>query len=316
MSGISDTLRRSALVLVWILMIIGFTIPLGSQFLSTANFGNMFSSQTVLLILAIALLLPLIAGDFDLSVASVLTMSSLITATLNVNHGWSVWAACAVALAACLGIGLVNAIFIAFLGIDSFIVTLGTATVLAGLSLLISDSSAITGVSPTLSDWVVGNRFLGISLEFYEGLILVAIMWYVLEWTPAGQRLLFVGRGRSVARLSGIRVRRVRMLALMGCSLIAGLAGIVFAGTTGGADPTSGNTFLLPAFAAVFLGSTAIKPGRFNAVGTLVAVYFLVTGITGLGQLGVEAYVQQLFYGGALLVAVTVSHFVRERGRL
>jgi ribose transport system permease protein len=294
-------------------MIIGFTIPLGSRFLSGENFGNMFSSQTVALILAIAVLLPLTAGDFDLSVASVLTLSALITATLNVNHGWSIWTACLAALGACLAVGLVNAMFIAFIGIDSFIVTLGTSTVLTGLSLRISDSTSITGVSQTLSDLVVGDRFLGVSLEFYYGLILVAIMWYVFECTPAGRRLLFVGRSRSVARLSGIKVRRARMLALMGCSLIAGLAGIVFAGTTGGADPSSGATFLLPAFAAAFLGSTAIKPGRFNAVGTLIAVYFLVTGITGLGQLGVDAYVQQLCYGGALLVAVTVSHFVRGR---
>lgn len=309
--GVGDALQRNALVLVWIVMIIGFTIPLGSQFLSGENFGNMFSSQTVLLILAIAVLLPLTAGDFDLSVASVLTLSALITATLNVNHGWSIWTACLVALAACLAVGVVNGMFIAFLGLDSFIVTLGTSTVLAGLTLRISDSMSITGVSQTLSDLVVGERFLGISLEFYYGLILVAIVWYVFECTPAGRRLLFVGRGRSVARLSGIKVRRARILALMGCSVIAGLAGIVFVGTTGGADPTSGATFLLPAFAAAFLGSTAIKPGRFNAVGTLIAVYFLVTGITGLGQLGVDAYVQQLFYGGALLIAITVSHFVR-----
>src|SRR5690242_15135047 len=86
-------------------------------------------------------------------------------------------------------------------------------------------------------------------------------------------------------------------------------------GTTGAADPTSGASFLLPAYAAVFLGATSIRPGRFNASGTITAVYFLVTGITGLQLLGVQSFVQQLFYGGALILAVALSRLTRERRR-
>jgi ribose transport system permease protein len=138
-------------------------------------------------------------------------------------------------------------------------------------------------------------------------------MFYVFEYTPLGRRLLFVGRGRSVARLSGIRVGRVRWGAMIASGLISALAGILYAGTLGSADPTSGLSFLLPAFAAAFLGATSIMPGRFNPLGAVIAVYFLVTGITGLQILGVQTFVQQLFYGGALVLAVALSQLARRR---
>ncbi|MDT7664622.1 MAG: ribose transport system permease protein, partial [Pseudonocardiales bacterium] len=146
-------------------------------------------------------------------------------------------------------------------------------------------------------------------------------LWYFLEYTAAGRRLLFVGRGRAVSRLSGLRVTRIRWSALVASATIAALAGVLYAGTTGAADPVSGQAFLLPTFAAAFLGSTAILPGKFNSWGSLLAVYFLVTGTTGLTTMGAQSYVQDLFYGGALVVAVCASRYsrrkeVRESGSL
>jgi ribose transport system permease protein len=122
-----------------------------------------------------------------------------------------------------------------------------------------------------------------------------------------------VGRGRNVARLSGMNVSRIRWGALIASGFISALAGVVYAGTNGSADPSSGQAFLLPAFAAAFLGATAIMPGRFNPWGAVIATYFLVTGITGLQLLGVASFVQQLFYGGALVMAVALSQIARRR---
>jgi ribose transport system permease protein len=139
------------------------------------------------------------------------------------------------------------------------------------------------------------------------------LVWYVLSYTAIGWRLLFVGRGREVARLSGIDVDRARLGALIVSSSFGALAGVLYAGTTGAADPTSGLTYLLPAFAAAFLGATSILPGRFNPIGATIAVYFLVTGITGLSIIGISTFVQNLFYGGALVIAVTLSQIVRGR---
>jgi ribose transport system permease protein len=139
------------------------------------------------------------------------------------------------------------------------------------------------------------------------------VLWYFFEHTTAGRRLLFVGRGRNVARLTGINVTRMRWGALIAAGGVSALAGVLYVGTIGGADPSSGLTFLLPAFSAAFLGATAITPGRFNPWGSLIALYFLVTGITGLTILGVQTFVQNLFYGAALVLAVVLSQLARGR---
>jgi ribose transport system permease protein len=199
------------------------------------------------------------------------------------------------------------------LDIDSLIATLGSSTFVSGVILWISNSQTISGVSNSLVNVVVVDRFLGIPLAFYYGIALGLVMLYVFEFTPVGRRLLFVGRGRSVSRLSGIRVPRLRWFALAMSGLISSFAGILYAGTLGSADPTSSLSFLLPAFAAAFLGATTIQPGRFNPIGSIAAVYFLVTGITGLQLLGVQTFVQQLFYGGALVLAVALSQLARRR---
>jgi ribose transport system permease protein len=125
-------------------------------------------------------------------------------------------------------------------------------------------------------------------------------------------RNLFVGQSREVAVLSGINADRIRFGAFTLAGVIASLAGILYVGTTGSAGPTSVETFLLPAYAAVFLGATTIQPGRFNALGTGVAVLFLATGTAGLQLLGAQDYAQQLFYGGALVAAVAISRYLRR----
>ena len=309
----ADLLERYALLLVWGVVIVVFGILRPDTFLTTSNFSTIFGSQAILVVLTLALLPPLTAGDYDLSVAATLTLSSMTLAILNVNHGWSIGTAITAALAVGLVIGVINGALVVLLGIDSLIVTLGTSTFIAGVVLWISNSQTISGVSQSLIDVVVVNRFLGVPLAFYYGIAVGLVMFYVFEYMPIGRRLLFVGRGRSVARLSGIRVVRLRWGAFVASGLISAFAGVLYAGTLGSADPTSGLSFLLPAFAAAFLGATTIMPGRFNPLGSIAAVYFLVTGITGLQLLGVQTFVQQLFYGGALVLAVALSQLARRR---
>ena len=308
-----DLVQRVALPVAWFLLIVGFGIANPGVFLTAATFQTMLGSQAVLLVLTLALIVPLTAGDYDLSVAGVLTLSAMMVAILNVQHGWPIWAAIVAALVMGLVVGLVNGLIMVFFGIESLIVTLGMGTLLTGITLWASDSATISGISQTLVDYVIVKRFAGISLAFFYAIALCALLWWVLEYTSVGRRLLFVGRGRSVSKLSGVRVGRVRVGALMGSAALAALAGVLYAGTSGGADPSSGSTLLLPAFAAAFLGATSIMPGRFNPWGTAIAVYFLVTGITGLQLMGVQSYVQQLFYGGALLLAVALSQLARGR---
>ncbi|HZO96124.1 MAG TPA: ABC transporter permease [Gaiellaceae bacterium] len=310
---LADAAERYALLAVWGATCVVFGILRPDTFLTTSNFTTIFGSQAILVVLTLALLAPLTAGDYDLSVAATMTLSAMTVAILNVDHGWSVWAAVAAALGVGLAVGVVNGALVVLLDIDSLIATLGTSTFIAGVVLWISNSQTVSGVSDSLVELVVVRRFLGIPLEFYYGLALGLVLFHVFEFMPIGRRLLFVGRGRSVARLSGIRVSRLRWGALVVSGAISAFAGVLYAGTLGSADPTSGLSFLLPAFAAAFLGATTIMPGRFNPIGSIAAVYFLVTGITGLQLLGVQTFVQQLFYGGALVLAVALSQFARRR---
>jgi ribose transport system permease protein len=303
-----QTLEALALPIAWVAVCIVFGILRPDTFLTSANLSSILASQAVLVVVTLALIIPLTAGDYDLSVASIVGLSAMLVAILNVNLGWPVGVALLVALLAGLLVGLVNGAVVVLLQIDSLIVTLGMSTFVTGIVLWISGSNTVSGVSQNLVRPIIVWRLLGVPLEFFYALGVGLIVWYVFRYMPVGKRVLVVGRGREVARLSGIRVGTVRWGAT-----IAAFGGILYAGTSGAAGPSSGLELLLPAFAAAFLGATTIQPGRFNAWGTLIAVYFLVTGITGLQLMGAESYVQNLFYGAALVLGVAFSQVVRRR---
>jgi ribose transport system permease protein len=306
--------QRYALVLVWIALVVVFSIAKPDTFATSANWSSILSTQAVIVIVTLGLIIPLTTGDFDLSISYNLVLASVVVAVLNVNHGWPIGLAIVAAIAVSTFVGFLNGAISIFAKISPIIVTLGMGTFVYGVTLMVSDQTTISSVSTTLTDWTVGKEIFGIPIEFYYAIVLMLIVWYVFEFTSLGRRMLIVGRGRSVAKLSGLSVSRVRLAALTAAGLLAGIAGVLYTGTSGSADPTSGAGLMLPAFAGAFLGATAIMPGRFNAWGTVIATYFLATGINGLQLLGAQGYVQQLFYGGALVIAVALSQLA-QRGR-
>ena len=308
-----DRGERYGLVIAWLVVILIFGILRPTSFLSWANFSTIFGSQAVLVVLTLGLIVPLTAGDYDLSIAGNLTLSAMTIAVLNVYMHVPITLAVLAALGIGLVIGAVNAVIVLYFRINSLIVTLGMGTFIHGITLWICNSNTISGVDMGLVNLVIITRIFGIPLAFYYALAIAALLWYVLTFTALGQRLLFVGRGREVARLSGIRVDLVRASTFLASGFLGSLAGVLSVGTLGAADPNSGLNYLLPAFAAAFLGATSIVPGRFNPIGSVIAVYFLVTGITGLSIMGVSTFVQDLFYGGALVIAVALSQVVRGR---
>ncbi len=307
-------LDRFAILIVFAGLIVGFGIARPSTFLSVGNLSNILGSQAVLFILVMAVLLPTLMGDFvDLSLGASAGISAMMLAVLNVQHGTPVVLACMAGVGAALAVGLVNVFFVVYFDNDPFIVTLGTMTVVQGIIYIVSGDNSVGIVSPNLSNWVFTNSFLSIPLEFYYGLAIFLVVWYVLSFTPVGQKALVIGQSREVARLTGVRVNRQRAWAFVIAAGIAGLAGIAYAGTNGTIDPTAGSELILPAYAAVFLGATAIKPGRINPLGAFIAVYFLATGTAGLELLGAQTYIQQIFYGAALVVAITIPKVTRQR---
>jgi ribose transport system permease protein len=218
-----------------------------------------------------------------------------------------------IALAAGAFVGLLNGAITLYFRVHSLIVTLGVGTFLHDITLWMSDSHTISRVARVLISMSSSSAYSEFQSASIYAVLLAALVWYVLSYTAFGQQLLFTGRGRDVGRLTGVAVGRVRMTAFVASGMMGALAGILYTGTTGSTNPTSGTTLLLPAFAAAFLGATCTKPGRFNAWGSVVAVYFLVPGIKGLSVLGFRTFVHELFYGGALVIAVMVSQLVSGR---
>ncbi|MGE0065764.1 MAG: ABC transporter permease [Solirubrobacterales bacterium] len=299
---------RFALVLAWIALIVVFGLLEPDTFLTASNFQTIFGSQAVLLILTLGLIVPLSAGEYDLSVAGMLGLSLVLMGWLNVTVGLPIYLAIMLALAAGVMAGLINAFFVVVVGVESLVVTLGMGTLLTGIAVGVQNST-LSGIDHGFVD-LARTQFLGVQLAFWFGLALTVLIWYVYSYTPLGRYLYFVGAGPEVARLTGVRVKAIRAGSLVFSGFLAALAGVVLAGTLGGSDPTVGPSYLLPAFAAAFLGATAITPGRFNPWGSFVSVYFLVTGITGLQLVGAIGWVEQFFYGFSLIVAVTFSKLV------
>lgn len=298
--------ERYGIILIWIVVTVIFSVLRPQSFATLTNFRTILGTQAVLLILTLGLLIPLTVGEYDLSVAAVMDVSAVLVAELSGVHHVNILLAALATLLFGLLIGLVNSFVVVRLGVSSFITTLGIGTLLGGVSYGISGSATVGNISSRLLTFAAHDIF-GLPMAFYYGVIICVVVWYIFEHTPLGRHLVFVGEGREVARLSGLPVSKIRTGALVVSAVTASFVGLLQAGVVGAAEPGSGSSFLLPAFAAAFLGATVVKPGRFNAWGSFVAVYFLVTGITGLELLGYTGWVQDVFYGGALVIAVSLG---------
>lgn len=304
--------ERYALLVVLILTFVGFTLALPDIFPTRLNLITMGSSQAIFMMLAAALSLPMRNGDFDLSISQTMSLSGALVAVLTVNDHMAWGVAVVVALLASLGIGLLNGFLVVIVGIDAFIATLGTMTIISGLVYGVTDSNTITGLPNELVS--LGRAYwLGVPSIVILGWVVALFFWYVYRYTAWGRFTLFIGGNRSASRLAGIPVRRLRCIAFIVAALFAGLAGIVLVSNLGTADPSIGSSYLLTPFAAVFLGATTIEVGRINIVGMVIALYLLAIIVTGLELLGAASWVGDVFNGGALIVAVSFALFT---GRL
>ncbi len=304
-------LNKYALILVWLAMALFFYFSMPTKFGRWATVQSIFGSQEVLVFLGIAALTTLSVGEFDLSIASIMGISATIIPVLAGTHHLNIAIACLIAILACLASGALNAFFVIKVGVSSLIVTLGTGTLLIGISMWISDSSSVS-ISNVAFSKVALFSIAGLPISFFYGLILVAMFAYMSLWTPVGRHMLFVGSNREVARLAGVRVNRVRVGSYLVSSGISGLGGLLLVSTTGGFDASGAANYLLPALAAVFLGTAVVQPGRFNPIGTLIGIYFLETGIFGLELFGYSGWVQDVFYGAGLVAAVAIATLVRK----
>ena len=307
MSALSAlSFRRISAIYVWIVIIVVFAVWTPDTFLTTTTLKTLLGEQAITATLAVGLTVPLAAAAFDLSVGYTLGLSSVMVAWLIGVHGMGTVEAIMLSLLTGVVVGAVNGILINQFRIDSFIATLGVGSCLVAMTRWTSGDLTIIGLSPDF-ERIAGDQLFGISLPVYYVLALGVVLWYVLEHTPAGRYVYATGGNLEAARLSGVRTRLVIFSSLVVAGLIAAFAGILLASSTASAAPSIGPAYLLPAFAAVFLGSTQITPGRFNIWGTIIAVYVLATGVKGLQLVGAPFWIPDLFNGVALLLAVGLS---------
>jgi ribose transport system permease protein len=309
-----EFLYRYTVVVVLVAMIAVFSLLRPATFFTVGNFTTIANSQAVLLILALALTLPLAVGEFDLSVASGLGFGGIMTGYLSGTAHWPLAATVVVVLLVGAVVGFVNGLFVVYVGVNAFIITLGTGTVLTGLTLLVSGGQILSGIPAGLATTMT-TTVGGLAVPVWIALGLTVVLWYLYEYTPLGRYLTFIGLGPEVARLAGVAVDPLRWGAFVTASVIASGCGILAVGLLGSADPSASSSYLLPAYAGAFLGTTVIKPGRFNAWGTVVALALLVVGVTGLQLLGAASWVEQVFNGGALVLAVTFARLVSRGDR-
>jgi ribose transport system permease protein len=306
-------LQRYGLLILFALSAAGFSVLLPDSFATVLNFRNIAGNQAVLAIVSLAAIIPLICGHFDLSIGAVLGLTSVATAALFSTYSAPMWVAVPAGIALGALVGLFNGVLIAKLHVNALITTLGVATVITGLITLYTDGQSIlTGIPTALTDIGSGVWFgVPCTLYFLGGVALFT--WYLLEHTPFGRYLYAVGSNPQAARLVGLKVDRIVIQSFVVSGALVGFGGVLQVARQGSGNPQVGVFFLMPALSAAFLGATSIHPGRFNVPGTILAVFFLAKSVSGLSLLGVDNWVEAIFNGTALVIAVALSTVLSRR---
>ncbi|GKQ40561.1 ABC transporter permease [Streptomyces sp. A012304] len=298
------------------LLVLVFSLTLPRTFPTLDTVDSILSTQSIPAILALAAMVPIVTGAFDLSIGYGLGLAHVMVMQLVVNDGWPWPLACLAVIVGGGVVGALNGVVVEFGRIDSFIATLGTGSMLYAVTGWITDGGRIVpgpqGLPAAFTD-LYNSTFLGLPVPAFYLLALTAVLWLVLERLPLGRSLYVVGSNPRAADLLGIPVRKHTVYAFTASGLIVGFAGVLLAAQQQIGNPSVGLDYLLPAFVGALLGSTAIRPGRPNAIGTLVAVTVLAVGLTGISQMGAEFWTVPLFHGGTLLLAVGLAGYAARR---
>lgn len=285
-----------------------FTWWIPNTWLTWLTHRSVMNQNAILLVVALGLLIPLSAGVFDLSIAGTVSASAVTVSWLLIEPQWPIPFAIAAALAVGVIVGVINGLLVVKIHIDSFIATLGMGSILTAYAIWRSNNRSLLGFPQEFKD-LSTIWFAGLNKTVLVGLILALGMWFVLEHTASGRYLFATGGAREAARLAGVQTDRYLWGSLITSATFAALAGVLLASQFGSSQAQSGAPYLLPAFAAAFLGSTQFKR-RFNVWGTVLAVFVLQSGVKGLQLAGISStWVESLFFGVALIVAVGFSSF-------
>lgn len=300
-------------VYVWIVVIAVFWVIAPETFGTLDTVKLVLNDQAVTGLVALSIIIPLAAGAYDLTVAYTLGTTAIIVSKLIAETSMSPVLAVVIAMFAALLIGIVNGIVVVVCRIDSFIGTLATSSLLGAVILVVSNNESVSSdrLLGGFSD-IARTNLGGITLPVFYMLVVAAALWVLLEHTATGRRLYAVGYAKETARLSGVRTNRLVFGSLIVSALISGFAGVVLTARVTTGSPTIGPPYLLPAFAAAFVGATQLQNGRFNTWGTIIAVLLIGTGTTGLALAGAPIWAPSVFVGVTLIIAVGLTGVKRR----
>jgi ribose transport system permease protein len=300
-------LRLSGTGIGLVLLIAIFGVLRPTVFLTVGNFVNILEQISILAIVAAVQTVVMVVGDFDLSVGSTASLGGSLVAVL-LMAGWSIPMAMLVALVVGALIGAVNGVLVSYVKLSAFIATLATMTSVTGLAFLVTNGANIFGFTSDFKPLGQG-RLLGVPVPVYIAAFVALTIWALLRFTTIGRRWRAVGGNAEVARLSGIRVDWVRFVAFVIAGVGSSLAGIILVSRLASATAQAGDSQMMLAVAAVFLGMTMSSYGGANVGGTLVGVAILGVLTNGLNIVGVNTYVQQVLTGCIIIAAVALSRF-------
>ena len=286
-----------------------------NTFPTAANLRTLISSNAVIAIVALGALVPLVCYEFDLSVGATAGLSSVFVATA-LAHGTSILLAIGLGIGLGIVIGGINALLITRVGVNAVITTLGMSIIIDGVINQKTHGLAVTGDIPLGFSEFGSSNWLGIPKIAYVLVVVAIAVFYLLNNTPYGRYLYAFGSNRNAARLVGIRTKLTLGLTFIISGALAGAAGILQVSRAGSADPKVGDTFTLPALAAAFLSAAAMRPGRYNVTGTLVAIFFLGVLNSGLNLAGSPEYINNYVNGAALIVGVGLAVRLGRRQEL
>jgi ribose transport system permease protein len=279
------------------------------DFLTVGNITDLLVSAAILIVLALGQQVVIVVAGIDLSVGANLPWAAVLFGE-GMTHGWGVAGSTLLSIAGAGAVGLVNGLVTAVVGVTDFIATLGSLSVVSGLSLLLTAGNttpvsspflrrlALDGIGPVRWFWLVAA-------------VVTAAVWLGISRSRTGTHLLATGGNLEAARESGIPVARMRVLAYTVSGLLCGLAGVLYVARTGGADPTLQTDLLLSSIAAVVLGGSSLFGGQSAVLGTVAGAVLLTALVNGFTILGISQYYQPIAVGGVVVAAAVLSRFKR-----
>ena len=301
------------LVILMACLLVLFSILLPDTFPTLLNLRAILSDKAIIALLSLAAMVPMAAGRIDLTVGYGIVLWHILVISLQTIYGvpWPV--AVLVVLALGIVVGALNGVLVEVARIDSFIATLGTGTVLYALALWHTGGRQMVGVLPDGFLGLSGTFIFGLPITAYYVMVITFVLWIVLEYTPTGRCLYAIGANQRAAELNGIPARKFVVGAFVTSGALTALGGILLGSKLRIGQASVGLEFLLPALVGAFLGSTTIKPGRVNVWGTIVGVMILAVGISGIQQFGGSFWVEPLFNGTTLLIAIGIAGYAQRR---